>query len=171
MIVAVKPNQTFKLRHRGYDIIEVDSFIRAKTEDLALASAELDKTKQMLAELQAKYETLQQDHQVLVQELTVREKAAEEITRIALKEANIVVETAQKNADSIVKESLQTARQILVEMSNLGNEAIYLRRDVKKKMERLADVIKHFTLPRIPSLDCLDLIDEDENVEEDTFRS
>lgn len=169
--MAVKPNQVFKLRHRGYDIIEVDSFIRTQTEDLAATASELEKAKLNLAELQAKHEMLQQEHRTLLQEITIREKAADEITRVALKEANIVVETASKNADSIVKESLQTARQILVEMSNLGNEAIYLRRDVKKKMERLADVIEHFTLPKIPSLDCLDLVDEDENVEEDTFKS
>lgn len=161
--MAVKPNHSFKLRHRGYDIIEVDSFLRAQQEAHAVITQELDRLRTSYQDVSNKLAALQETHQTLLQDLTVREKAADEVTRIALKEANIVVETAQRNADSIVKESLQTARQILVEMSNLGNEAIYLKRDVRKKVEHLREVIEQFTLPNIPSLDCLDLIDENED--------
>lgn len=169
MEMAVKPNNSFKLRHRGYDIIEVDSFLRNKQETMETTTQEYEKLKHAFEEMNQKLATIQEAHDTLCSQLTVREKAADEVTRIALKEANLVVQTAQKNADSIVKESLQTARQILVEMSNLGNEAIYLKRDVKKKMERLHDVIEQFTLPKIPSLDCLDLIDENED--EDTLHT
>lgn len=153
----------FKVKYKGYEIRSVDQFVFTNTKELEDTKNKLTEVEATLKELTEKYEALSKEHETLKNEIEGREKAADEISRIALKEANVIVETANRNADSIVKESLATARQILIEMSNLGNEAIFLKKHVKERMDRLAVVIDQFTLPNIPSLDCLDLVDENED--------
>lgn len=153
----------FKVKYKGYDVRSVDEFVFTSSKELEDTKTKLSEVELTLKELNEKYEAICKEHETLKNEIETREKAADEISRIALKEANVIVETANRNADSIVKESLATARQILVEMSNLGNEAIFLKKHVKERMERLAVVIEQFTLPNIPSLDCLDLVEENED--------
>ena len=160
--MSIKPSEKFKIKYKGYDVRAVDEYFYQNGNELEDAIKRAETAEKELSELKQKYETLYAEHAALTNSIESREKAADEISRIALKEANTIVETANRNADSIVKEALATARQILVEMSNLGNEAIFLKRHVKERMGRLARVIDDFTLPNIPSLDCLELVDENE---------
>ena len=155
--------EMFKVKYKGYEVRSVDQYVYTTNKELEDTKKALSETELALNELKQKYEALSQEHSKLQSEIATREKAADEISRIALKEANVIVETANRNADSIVKESLLTARQILVEMSNLGNEAIYLKKHVKEKMKCLSDVIEQFNLPDLPSIDCLDLVNENDD--------
>lgn len=165
--MSKRAKDMFKVKYKGYDVRSVDEFVLTNSKDLEDTKTKLSEVEQSLKEMTEQYEALSKEHEDLKSKIEMREKAADEISRIALKEANVIVETANRNADSIVKESLATARQILVEMSNLGNEAIFLKKHVKERMERLAEVIEQFTLPNLPSLDCLDLVSEEENEDED----
>ena len=157
-----KPGELFKTRYKGYDKRSVDDFHFQTNIKLDEASKRIESLEQEISNLKAEYDKLQSEYTVLKDSIVAREKAADEISRVALKEANRITTTAQLNADSIVKEALATARQILIQMSNLGNEAIFLKKHVKERMNRLSKVIDEFTLPNIPSLDCLELVDENE---------
>lgn len=160
--MSEKPSELFKIKYKGYDARAVDEYFYRNGNQLDEMQKRAETAEKELAELKQSYEKLVEEHTTLKNNIESRERAADEISRIALKEANTIVETANRNADSIVKEALATARQILVEMSNLGNEAIFLKKHVKERMDRLAKVIDDFTLPNIPSLDCLELIDEND---------
>ncbi len=164
--MGIKPNEKFAIKRKGYDVRAVDDYFFTYGNELDDMTKQKESAEKELAELKEKYEKLFEDYSTLKGEIEAREKAADEISRVALKEANKIVDTANRNADSIVKEALATARQILVEMSNLGNEAIYMKRHVKERLDRLARVIDEFSLPDIPSLDCLEL-DEKQSVEKD----
>ena len=90
-----------------------------------------------------------------MENLAIREKAAGEMARIAMKEANMVVDTAQKNADAIVKESLIMARGILLDIARLGNEANELKGSMKDELRQLEAALDEFETPNIPNMDLL----------------
>ena len=103
-------------------------------------------------------------YQSLVTELAVKEKAADDISRMALKEANSIIDTAQNNADSIVREALSTARLILVDVSRLTSEISGMKAEVKSQLTTLQKSLDEFTIPPLPALEWLEsqkLIEEE----------
>ena len=106
----------------------------------------LKEENQMLKEQITRYQTqiksaneqllmLKQRYQMLINELSMREKAAEEISRLALKEANVIIETAQGNADLIIKEALGSAKMVFIEINRLTSQTKEMRTDIKSKLQ------------------------------------
>lgn len=87
----------------------------------------------------------------MVSETGVREKAAEEMSRLALREANSIIDTAYTNADMIVREAMSTSRQVLVEIARISNESNELRDELKEKIMELEHAIDGLTLPDAPN--------------------
>ncbi|MCF0112344.1 MAG: DivIVA domain-containing protein [Erysipelotrichaceae bacterium] len=98
---------------------------------------------------------IKQRYQVLINELTLREKAADEISRLALKEANTIIETAQGNADMIIQEALTNARMVFVEIEQLTNKTEGMRTEIKGKLQNMDNMLESFTMPEVPDLDLL----------------
>ena len=63
------------------------------------------------------------------------------MTRMAMKEANMIVDTAHRNADAIVKESLMMARGILMEVARLGDEANDLKGSMRKELQKITQAL------------------------------
>ena len=107
----------------GYDRFAVDDAVEryaaqvdALQKKLALYEEQMDATNSQLNDLKAKY-------QEVIAGMDAKQQAADEIARLSLREANQIIDTAQKNADSIVREALATARLILTDLSRLYNDA------------------------------------------------
>ena len=94
-------------------------------------------------------------YEEVCQNLSIKERAAYDMTRMAMKEANMIVETAHKNADVIVRESLMMAREVLSEIARLGKEAILLIGSMKDDVSRIAQALDEFETPQIPEMDLL----------------
>lgn len=67
----------------------------------------------------------------------------------------MIVDTAHQNADAIVKESLMMAREVLLEISRLGDEANDLKGSMRKELQKISQVLDDFETPQIPDLDLL----------------
>ena len=106
--------------------------------------------------------SLKQRYLSLVNELSVREKAAEEISRLALKEANQIIETARGNADLIVKEAMTNAKGVFIEISRLSKETSVAKQDIQGKLDNMSDMLDSFQIPEIPNLSLLAKKDSDE---------
>ena len=102
----------------------------------------------------------------MISELNVREKAADDIARLALREANTVIASAQNNADSIVKEALVTARLVLLEIARISNEAKDVKVDMQEKLEALTASLEAFTVPTVPVLEILNHKDLEQDTSE-----
>ena len=98
---------------------------------------------------------IRQRYQTLVSELTVKEKAADDIARLALKEANTIIETAQNNADAIVSEALTTARIILNDLSRIASEATEMKGDMQEQLSSLMGMLDQFEIPPVPKSEWL----------------
>ena len=126
----------------------------------------LKEENQMLKEQITRYQTqiksaneqllmLKQRYQMLINELSMREKAAEEISRLALKEANVIIETAQGNADLIIKEALGSAKMVFIEINRLTSQTKEMRTDIKSKLQSMDALMETFQIPEISNLDYL----------------
>ncbi len=144
----------------GYNRYQVDDKVQELNAEIELLQRQLNAYQKQgeadasqILELRNKLSGMQN-------ELTVREKAAADLTQLALKEANAVISNATKNADLIIKEAILSAKEILVDMSKLGVEAQEMKEHMNEQLELLTSALDNFEVPPIPSKELLDACDE-----------
>ena len=140
----------------GYHRFQVDDYIEKQQRELDWLRQESQFYQNELLKLKASYDLLSEAYASLQENIKMREQAANELTRIAMKEANCVVETAQQNADAIVLEALTQARGILLEITRLGNQTVDLKKSMKEELLRLELLLDDFESPSIPSVTFLE---------------
>ena len=68
-------------------------------------------------------------------------RSNEEIARLALKEASELIDKAKRNANMILKESLDYVRSLSSEMNDFKDQAIKFRSSVQKMSQDILDSI------------------------------
>ena len=139
----------------GYNRYQVEDYIQTQKLQMESLQKKLEKANLLKEELTREYQELETRYRDVSENLEVKEKAADEMTRMAMKEANMIVDTAHRNADAIVKESLMMARGILMEVARLGDEANDLKGSMRKELQKITQALDDFETPEIPDLDLL----------------
>ncbi len=67
----------------------------------------------------------------------------------------MIVATAQDNADVIIQEALASAKQILLEVSKLGEETGEVKSRMMEQLEELTNALESFEVPPLPDLSLL----------------
>ena len=124
----------FKKQFRGYSVQQVDS----KIDDY---QAELESLKQQVASLTDELEHVKEQNSLLQHRVNITEKTNEEIARLALKEASELIDKAKRNANMILKESLDYVRSLSSEMNDFKDQAIKFRSSVQKMSQDILDSI------------------------------
>jgi len=145
---AKKPK--FRIMKQGYDRFAVDDALERLQFELDAKEKQLQSYTKQIEFANEQLNLIKERYQSLVSELNVREKAADDIARLALREANTVISSAQNNADSIVKEALSTAKLVLTEIARISKDAQGLREDMLQKVHQLTESIEAFQVPKIP---------------------
>ena len=145
----------FDTMKNGYNRYQVEDYIQTQKLQMESLQKKLEKANLLKEELTREYQELETRYRDVSENLEVKEKAADEMTRMAMKEANMIVETAHRNADAIVKESLMMARGILMEVARLGDEANDLKGSMRKELQKITQALDDFEAPEIPDLDLL----------------
>ncbi|MBE6108134.1 MAG: cell division protein DivIVA [Erysipelotrichaceae bacterium] len=161
-MAAVKPQ--FRMMKNGYDRFAVDDAIERYQSEIEALEKKLELYGRQVETATEQLNMIKTRYQSLVTELAVKEKAADDISRMALKEANSIIDTAQNNADSIVREALSTARLILVDVSRLTSEISGMKSEVRTQLTSLMKSLDEFTIPALPALEWLEstkLIEEE----------
>jgi cell division initiation protein len=99
----------FDTMKNGYNRYQVEDYIQTQKLQMESLQKKLEKANLLKEELTREYQELETRYRDVSENLEVKEKAADEMTRMAMKEANMIVDTAHRNADAIVKESLMMA--------------------------------------------------------------
>lgn len=123
-----------KKQFRGYKIKEVNAYV-GELEN------EIQSLKQQIGSLQNSVDTLSKEKEDLLKQMTVAEKTNEEIARLALKEASHLIEKAKRNANMILKESMEYVRGLSKDMDSFKKEAIDFRASVVKMSEEMLETI------------------------------
>lgn len=145
----------FDTMKNGYNRYQVEDYIQTQKLQMESLQKKLEKANLLKEELTREYQELETRYRDVSENLEVKEKAADEMTRMAMKEANMIVDTAHRNADAIVKESLMIARGILMEVARLGDEANDLKGSMRKELQKITQALDDFEAPEIPDLDLL----------------
>lgn len=124
----------FRKQFRGYNKLEVDNRIKE-------LNAEIEKYKEEIQSLQGDISDLNDQNALLTKQLSVNEKTNEEIARLALKEASALIEKAKRNANMILKESMEYVRGLSKDMDVFKQEAIDFRSNVVKMSEEMLETI------------------------------
>lgn len=124
----------FKTQFRGYDKTQVDAKIHQTDEQIK----QLEET---IASLQAEIEHLNEQNSLLSHRVSITEKTNEEIARLALKEASELIDKAKRNANMILKESLDYVRSLSGEMNDFKDQAVKFRASVQQMSKDIIDSI------------------------------
>jgi len=158
---AAKPK--FRIMKKGYDRFAVDDTIDRMRFDLENQKAQLASYMKQAEMANEQLNLIKQRYQSLISELNVREKAADDIARLALREANTVISSAQNNADSIVQEALSTAKLVLVEIARISKDAKDVKTDMQAQLQALAASLEAFSVPTVPAIQILDKKDNEQD--------
>lgn len=137
---------------QGYDRFEVDKAVRQLEHENTQLKEQVALNKNQILTLLEQRDGLTKRYDHLAKDISIREKAAEEMARLALREANSIIETAYSNADLIVREALSTARQLLIEISRISSQSHEIRVELNEKVETLQEILQGLEFPEIPNI-------------------
>lgn len=124
----------FKKQFRGYNKAQVNETIQKNQEQITNLNKEIETLKEEI-------ETLNKQNSILNHRVNIQEKTNEEIARLALKEASELIDKAKRNANMILKESLEYVRSLNTEMSDFKSQAVKFRASVEKMSKDILDSI------------------------------
>ena len=133
-ISEVEGLEQFDKQFRGYNIAEVND----RTGEL---KQEIEKQKERIQSMEEEMTELKEQNTLLTKQISVHEKTNEEIARLALKEASELIEKAKRNANMILKESMEYVRGLSKDMDTFKQEAIDFRANVVKMSEEMLETI------------------------------
>ncbi len=140
----------FRKQFRGYSIDDVDRQVEQYQN-------EITKLQNQISSLTEQLEQIKEQNSLLQHRVNITEKTNEEIARLALKEASELIDKAKRNANMILKESLDYVRNLSNEMCDFKDQAIRFRASVQKMSQDILD--------SIDNSEVFNLINEDEESE------
>ena len=143
---------TFRVMKNGYDRFAVDEAIERYAAEVDLLERKIEVYQEQLVETARQLEESKAKMIEMQNTEDVRKEAADSIARLSLREANEIINTAQKNADAIIREALTSARGILEDLTVLYQEAGNVKSDASGKLEHLLKELDSFSLPEMPDL-------------------
>ncbi|MEG0403566.1 DivIVA domain-containing protein [Anaerorhabdus sp.] len=150
-MAKVKPE--FRIMKNGYNRFAVDDAIDELVTEVETLESKQALYEKEIQDLVEQLSSIKNRYQVIVSELSVKEKAADDIARLALKEANIIIDSAQSNADSIVREALSTARIVLSDLSRISTDASVMKDEMHEQLASLIQAIDDFEIPKLPEVE------------------
>lgn len=139
----------FKIVKEGYDKLAVDYKISILESSIDQLAKKLEIYEKEVSVTQESYQKLKAKHTMLVSDLASKERAADEIARLALREANVVIEQANEHANMIVNEALHTAKTLLKELVRITNEGKESKTQLLEKLHALQTIIEGLEFPMI----------------------
>lgn len=144
------------LRHQEtYKKLQEEKELDGLREENRELKQQLDRCNRQLTAMNGQLVQLRKRYAELMQDLSVREKAAEQISRLALKESNSIIENARGNADMIVREAMVQARSVFIEISRLSDQTRDMKGDIHEKLQEMDRILDSFQIPEVPSMSVL----------------
>ena len=125
----------FTITENGYNIDEVNRFIDVVIKRLEKLNNENSLLQMKISSLEEELKKEKVNEAKLAESLMAAESTSEKIKSLAREEANIILEEAKNNANSIVHEALVSAQKT-------ENEANLLRKNITVYKNRVKNIIK-----------------------------
>ena len=146
----------FNLVRNGYDYYQVDNELDRLNFQIQSLNEKIVMYQNQIDNINNNFVTLKKRYQVLVSELSMKEKAADDVARIALKEANAIFENAQNNADKIIQQSIVDAQAIIEQVQQYNEDSFAQLKKIREElMNSVAkiDALQPVEIPVIPDVE------------------
>ena len=151
-----KNRPSFRVMRNGYDRFAVDSAIDNYTSQIEELEKEIATYKNNIEDLNHQLINMKDRYNSIMSGIMARERAADDISRIALKEANQIIDAAKKNADFIIMESLNKSKVVLADLVNISNETGTLKQEMRDQLNKIYHDLDELKAPNLPDLDWLE---------------
>jgi len=131
--------QRFHSRFRGFDKIEVTSFLAAVADDYEQALRDTDKLRQDLLRMEAVLAEHRQHEQSLRATLMTAQKVSEDLTGTAEKEAERIIREAETRAQLILDKTQARLEDVQREIDGMKLK----RRDVETTLESTIQTLRN----------------------------
>ena len=151
-----KNRPSFRVMRNGYDRFAVDSAIDNYTSKIEELEKEIATYKNNIEDLNHQLINMKDRYNSIMSGIMARERAADDISRIALKEANQIIDAAKKNADFIIMESLNKSKVVLADLVKISNETGTLKQEMRDQLNKIYHDLDELKAPNLPDLDWLE---------------
>ena len=151
-----KNRPSFRVMRYGYDRFAVDSAIDNYTSQIEELEKEIATYKNNIEDLNHQLINMKDRYNSIMSGIMARERAADDISRIALKEANQIIDAAKKNADFIIMESLNKSKVVLADLVKISNETGTLKQEMRDQLNKIYHDLDELKAPNLPDLDWLE---------------
>ena len=151
-----KNRPSFRVMRNGYDRFAVDSAIDNYTSQIEELEKEIETYKNNIEDLNHQLINMKDRYNSIMSGIMARERAADDISRIALKEANQIIDAAKKNADFIIMESLNKSKVVLADLVKISNETGTLKQEMRDQLNKIYHDLDELKAPNLPDLDWLE---------------
>jgi cell division initiation protein len=127
--------QQFRVKFRGFDMIEVDNFLDQVANELEELLQENNRLKEEDRQKTEKIEELKGAERELRNALVSAQQICEEIKNNARKEGELILEEAKGNARKIVEMARNQALQLQAEISQLERQREEFKASLKSTVE------------------------------------
>lgn len=152
-------NKTFSIKFRGFDEDEVNSFLDQIVQDYEMVIREKKELDDKVRQMEERLSHFTNIEEALNKSILVAQESAEEVRANATKEAKLIIQEAEKNADRIINESLDKARRISMDIEELKKQAKVFRTRLKTLVEAQMEMIETGDWDEIFDTD---IVDEEE---------
>ncbi|MFJ7933068.1 DivIVA domain-containing protein [Sporosarcina sp. NPDC096371] len=135
-------NKEFTSKFRGYDEDEVNEFLEQIMKDFENILEENKALKSNLKQSNEQVSHFNSIEQTLQKSILTAQEAAEDVRRNSMKESQLIIKEAEKNADRIVNEALSRSRKISMEIEDLKKQSKVFRTRFKMLIEAQLDLIQ-----------------------------
>ena len=146
----------FRIMKNGYDRLEVDRTIDHYEKEINDLRIKLDVYGKKLEQSYLVMEEIRTRYLTLSANMEARQNTADNISKMALFEANSIIKEAQDNAEMIIKESLAVSRMIITDLSRIANDAEGMKSSMKEQISNLYYDVSRFKFPDLPDLKWLE---------------
>lgn len=135
-------NQKFRKKFKGYDPVEVDSFLEILGGEIEDGTKEINLLKDKIATLENKVSEYQNVEQTLQSVILTTQKTAEELKKNAEKEAELLIREARLKSERFLEESnlkLSDLRRSVSELRGLKDRYLLKLRTILEMHKNLLE--------------------------------
>lgn len=150
--------QQFEKSIRGYDPAEVNSYLNLLASEWEHMTGRMRELESQVDKLNDKLKHYERVEEALHETLQTAKNSAEEKLSSARREAKLIVEQAELDAEKIIKEAYEARREIRQNILQLTDKRTEIIRTLRSFLENAGDFVHQFskddatlfTLPELP---------------------
>ena len=142
----------FNLVGNGYDCYQVNNEIDRLEYHIQELNEKIMMYQKQVETVNNQFTMIKKRYQLLVSELSMREKQADDVARLALKEANSMIEDAKNNADNIIQEAILEVQTYMDKIALYNKEATDSKKEVVDAVNNLLEKLDKYQQVELPQL-------------------